>query len=401
MSNQKNDVINNRIILYGAGITGVEQLKILSNYYNFNVAYFCDTYKNGFMSNKKILTPNEMELECCQENFTIIVTAVGMNAYEIKEKLLKMELNNSSIYTASEFAFHTLTQCNDDWYLSLKNLKSILAKEDVNNIYLEWWCPEHYCEGDVLVYQPGKVGSSSVCNSLAIQGISSTHVHMLTSNFICDLIPELAWIPNMEVKKIIEKASKLCVDKILSSKNIKIITIVREPIIRDYSQTMYHMNEVDKNFYLKDSKMLVDQCVEGMVKRSTQNGKLKFGYQFEWFNKELKEVFDIDIYNFKFDQCKGYSIIKKGNIELLVIKLERMDELEKVIGSFVGLSTFKIINSNNADEKYYKDTYSELKNLLELPEEYCSMYYNGNSYMNHFYSEIEQKKFKKIWKFHT
>ena len=50
------------------------------------------------------------------------------------------------------------------------------------------------------------------------------------------------------------------------------------------------------------------------------------GAVFEWFNVELKEPLGLDIYQYEFDKMRGYQIIEKDNIELLLIKLEKLDE---------------------------------------------------------------------------
>ena len=46
----------------------------------------------------------------------------------------------------------------------------------------------------------------------------------------------------------------------------------------------------------------------------------------------MKEVFGIDVFAYPFDAEKGYTLIKEGNIELLLMKMEKLSELENVIG---------------------------------------------------------------------
>ena len=70
------------------------------------------------------------------------------------------------------------------------------------------------------------------------------------------------------------------------------------------------------------------------------------GAVFEWFNVELKEPLGLDIYQYEFDKMRGYQIIEKDNIELLLIKLEKLDECSEVIGRFVGKDNFSIVKSN-------------------------------------------------------
>ncbi|GAB0120261.1 hypothetical protein Acid7E03_43330 [Acidisoma sp. 7E03] len=122
------------------------------------------------------------------------------------------------------------------------------------------------------------------------------------------------------------------------------------------------------------------------------------GYQFEWFNKELKAVFGVDVYRHPFDQDKGYSIIKHDHVEVLVIKLEKLSCLEGVVGNFVGRPEFKLLKSNEARHKAYYPLYKDLKERIKIPRELIDLYYADNGYMNHFYSDREKIDFLQSWK---
>ena len=69
-------LFGNSIALYGAGVTGVETYKILTNHFkNVNVTYFCDTYKTGHMSGLPIISPEELKAMCARESLIVVVTA--------------------------------------------------------------------------------------------------------------------------------------------------------------------------------------------------------------------------------------------------------------------------------------------------------------------------------------
>ncbi|MFF2886915.1 putative capsular polysaccharide synthesis family protein [Paenibacillus sp. NPDC057967] len=395
-------LFENKIVLYGAGVTGVETYKILTNYFkNVDVTYFCDTYKTGHMSGLPIISPEELEKMSACESLIVIVTALSTIHKEIADKLQCLDIAADRIYTLSEFDNLIMQNLNDsridEWYRTIKRYKGTLPNDEKRNIYLNWWCPEHYCESDILVYQPGKVGSSTICNSLSTIGVNVTHVHMFTDYFIYDLIPELVWEPEPMELETIRKSSRYCSDKIKQANHLKIITLVREPLSRDYSQFLLHLSELVKHGYLSSDDSLLEACAEGIRKRAIQNGKCKYGYQFEWFNKELKEVFGVDVYNHPFDKEKGYSIIKQDNIEVLVVKLEKLNDLEQVVGEFANAPNFKLFNVNIASEKDYKELYKSIRESVKIPREVVSLYYNGNRYMDHFYSEEEKKSFLLKW----
>ena len=63
-----------------------------------------------------------------------------------------------------------------------------------------------------------------------------------------------------------------------------------------------------------------------------------FSYIYEWFNKELKAVFDIDVFANTFPVETGYALYAKDNIEALVIRLEDLSEKgPEVISEFLCL----------------------------------------------------------------
>jgi Putative capsular polysaccharide synthesis protein len=396
------DLFKKRIVLYGAGVTGVETCKILTNYFKgVHVAYFCDAYKTGHVSGLPIISPENLREMCARQPLIVIVTGLSTNQKEIANNLERLGIAAERIYKLSELDELIMQNIDDsridDWYRTIKRYKGALPNDEKRNLYLNWWCPEHYCENDILVYQAGKVGSSSICTSLFTIGTNVTHVHMLTDTFIYDLIPELAWEPDITELDIIRKSSHYCSDKIKKARQLKIVTLVREPLIRDYSHFMYHMDELVRNRYLSPNDPLPDACAEGIRKRATQNGKCEYGYQFEWFDKELKAVFGIDVYGHPFDHEKGYSIIKQDDVEVLVIKLEKLNDLEQVIGEFVGAPHFKLINANEASRKEYRGLYRSIRESVKIPRQVVSLYYDGNRFMDHFYSAEEKKTFLKKW----
>jgi Putative capsular polysaccharide synthesis protein len=331
----------------------------------------------------------------------IIVTALAANAQEIQDRLKAMRLPSESIYTLTELdtllAQNPLVGKGDQGYRLLKRNKAELARRDGDNTYLDWWCPEHFCPGDILVYQCGKVGSSTIINSLAAAGVGATHVHMLTDRFIFDLIPELAWQPDAAQAKLIDASSQLCIERIIRQKPLKIITLVREPLSRDYSSFVYHLGNIVPNAAKTDRGELADICAQGMMRRATQNGTSANGYMFDWFDDELKAVFGVDVYASPFDITRGFSIIHASGVEVLALKLERLAELAPVIGHFVGVSDFQLINANQSSKKDYYELYKQLRHMIKLPRQLVELYYGGNAHMDHFYSQGEQTAFLQTW----
>jgi hypothetical protein len=396
-------LFDRRVVLYGAGLTGVETHKVLTRHFaDVDVACFCDTHKTGSMSGLPIISPGDLKEMCSREPILVFVTGLSENERQIADGLRDLEIPDEWIYLLSDLHALAIEHIDDprisEWYRRIMINKARLPTDKGRGLYLNWWCPEHYCDGDILVYQPGKVGSSSICHSLFASGISSTHVHMLTERFIFDLIPEISWIPTPEELATIQRCSQYCSAGIKSANTLKIISLVRDPLGRDYSQFVYHLGELVNSGYPAPSASLLELCVDGLRRRATQNGKCPRGYQFEWFEYELKEVFGIDVYASPFDKEQGYSIIRQGNVEVLLIKLERLNDLASVIADFCGANNLSLVTSNQARSKSYSGIYASLRESVQIPGDLISLYYNGNPYVDHFYGKTEKDNFLTTWK---
>ena len=116
-----------------------------------------------------------------------------------------------------------------------------------------------------------------------------------------------------------------------------------------------------------------------------------------WFDEEIKPVLGIDVYQYPFPKEKGYMSIKKGNFELLIIKLEVADAVkEKAIKEFLGIEDFRITRGNVAQDKSYANTYSDFIKTLQLPESYVEIMCKAE-YTRHFYTDSEIEAIRSKW----
>ena len=262
----------------------------------------------------------------------------------------------------------------------------------------------------IFIYQPGKVGSSTIRDSLNAVNKNCVHIHRLDPPPSCDEIPNTYWTPFY---------------KWIKNQPRKIITLVRNPFMRDLSGLFQNTNiryfrypfmvgNAVSNMYfpgeddiqnLADDKDLVtvfgklvpasvDYC-DYCVKVMTQMGRMN--YEFDWFDLQLKKYFDIDVYRYQIDKKAGYTIIKENNVEVLVLRLENLNDLEKVIGEFVGVEYFKLINANESKNKIYKYLYNYVRENIVLPQEYFACYMNNEKAL-HFYTRAELQCFLEEFK---
>lgn len=72
---------------------------------------------------------------------------------------------------------------------------------------------------------------------------------------------------------------------------------------------------------------------------------------FNWFDEELKELCDVDVYSHPFDKDKGYSIINENGVEILLLKTEKLSNLTDVIKDFANIQQFELLNENIGEKK--------------------------------------------------
>jgi hypothetical protein len=72
--------------------------------------------------------------------------------------------------------------------------------------------------------------------------------------------------------------------------------------------------------------------------------------------------------------------------------------LEKVIGNFLGVENYKLVNTNTGKEKSYRYAYENYLEHVKIPRVFWEHYYSKNEYMNYFYTDDEKKMFYERWK---
>lgn len=274
-----------------------------------------------------------------------------------------IHLNIKNPYIESEFKERKLKEYEQDRCI---NTEALRKKEETLRYFA--LLPIHNDE-IILIYQPAKVGSSSVYKS--IKGYNRYALH-------CHSLHELE-----------DRDGEFY--KLLNLKAGKIISLVRDPVARRISemwQGVVYTDRYDAGVNFSD---IENWYFDGEFWNS----------EFNWFYQEMKAVFKIDVFEHPFNKEEGYSLIKQGNIELLLIKMEKLDELEGVIGEFLGINGFRLSNENVSVRKSYRFAFQSYKKSFSISEESLKEIYKKNEYMKHFYSEQERDKLYQKWVKHA
>lgn len=392
-----------KIVVYGTGVYGDKIMRVLSNI-QLTVSFCVQTKPSqSFFFDKPVLSlENFLSKQDCEE-FLVIIASEKYYEEILKSLDVCTNIVVCSYYAVIVSLFFNYRKNNLNYEMQNKIEFFLSMSRDIkgDSFYFIRWLADLYaeildCPEKVWLYQPGKVGSSTIYASSSLELI---HMHSLAAMY--------AGSENEVYKKMLFDIKK---------KPIKIITGVREPISRDLSA---FFQDSERNIYplfLGSSVVLtsyadyyrVPKWKSGQVYMWENNLQTSFekicqimtanhADEFSWFDYEIKALFDIDIFEYPFDKERGYTVIEKDNIQIFVYKCEKLSELEKEIGEFIGDKDFKLTNSNVGAKKVYSYTYKAFKEDVQIDRAYFDYYYENPKWLSHFYTESEIAGFRKKW----
>jgi hypothetical protein len=252
----------------------------------------------------------------------------------------------------------------------------------------------------ILIYQMGKVGSSAVYKTLRKAGLKNP---VLFLHFLSQDLPE--------VKKLFDRAGVLPAPyhvflgealrrRILGFPDpiCKIISLVRDPIDRTVSDLYQNPAFAGAVDLYGSGTGIIDAGRAVRFLKTALSEEKTFKYINEWFDRELKRVFGIDVFNRPFPVDAGVAVYRAGNAEALVIRLENLSGAgEAAIANFLNLEhPFRIQPGNIRRETPAGESYLRVKQALRLPRDLCERIYAGR-FARHFYSSAMIEQFIRKW----
>ena len=271
---------------------------------------------------------------------------------------------------------------------------------------LKFYLSEFRGQEPLIIYQMGKVGSSTIAASLKALNLSRPiyHVHVLTPELIDKVekmyygrgmdIPFKAFLPRS--KHIVEsRFLRQRIDRGLNGKKWQVITLVREPIARNVS-SFFQTFDLDTPDFI-DKYRAGALNIDEFSRRFLQKSDLHES-PLQWFDVQLKPVFGIDVFATDFPKTKGYKIYTSEHVSILVLKLERLsDYAREAFKEFLGIENFALVESNIASNKEYAAAYKNFIASVKLPAAYLDRMYQSK-YARHFYTEEELDAFRAKWR---
>ena len=201
--------------------------------------------------------------------------------------------------------------------------------------------------------------------------------------------------------------------QVLANKKIKVITATRDIISQNLSLLFELMDLMywDCDEYWKDGGD-VDALFAKWIKdlREYEGGNRKTNDLFQtykdytlftcsiqsFFENEFKDLCGVNLYEYEFDKRKGYSIIRKDNVEVFVYQIEKLNQISNELLDFLNIESGELVNGNQASSKWYSGYYKEAVDNIKISDSYYKECYNS-LYLQHFYNEEDIERFKKKW----
>jgi hypothetical protein len=229
----------------------------------------------------------------------------------------------------------------------------------------------------VVVYQMGKVGSTSISRSIAEHGVRPVdQVHRINPEHV-EAIKDLRADRGLDpLQPMDERGLRLYHEIVRPGRPAQFISLVREPVSRNVSA--YFQNHVGLQGW--SSKSLGDL-------RDRFLNDYSHEVPMTWFEHEPKAMLDIDVYAVEFPSRDGFVRIEHGPFELLVLQTELPDNRkETIIQDFLGIDDFHIRRRNVGRAKSYAEAYNAFKKQIRLPRDYLDRMLQSR-YAQHFYDQ--------------
>jgi hypothetical protein len=216
----------------------------------------------------------------------------------------------------------------------------------------------------IVVLTPGKVGSSSLYESLKSKFTNSYifHIHFLSDRNIAEGIrihknSARRSVPNHFITSLI--FNKIFVKKFT---NIKFVVLFREPIDRYVSDAYQNSNRLLNKIDNTNNSEIISSINVGLSQMAHMD------YLENWVVDELKSNLDYDFFDKSKLDSTVYYVDSNEKYDFLFMKMEYMNEyFGKATLEFFD-EELKLINANDSTNKGYKELYKEAKsNIIVTP----------------------------------
>lgn len=244
-----------------------------------------------------------------------------------------------------------------------------------------------YFKPPLFIFQMGKVGSSTIKNTLETR-YHMCHFHTQKEfDTYCRKFP-----PARYLKKPDDR--------------FDIITATRDPIGREVSAFFQNITNtgISHGYAIGTKEEVLAMSAERLIEEFFKRWEKGVPDTTVWYDRHFKTSTGIDIYAHPFDPEKGWNIIHDGKWRVLLVRFEDINRnYLEATNAFVSERFGKaaeypaILPANVSDDKWYGELMKEFRSKIRFtPQQIVSQY--DSKYCRHFYSPAEIERMKAKWK---
>lgn len=266
----------------------------------------------------------------------------------------------------------------------------------------------------ILIYTVGKVGSSTVADSLAASGLDASiyHLHWLRPDRLAKderlqreaaeryrgtpleahFRPRYVWRGQFLAPQLGRPPQ--------GGGRWKVITLVRDPLARNVSSFFQNLPLLDYDYRARLAARSEAEVVEELLALFERSylgpgGVTDVdGDPLTWFDQELAPVFGVDVYQRSFPIERGFDLYDSSTARVLLLRLEDLDRCAPAaFREFLGLQHFSMRHQQIAEDKAYASLYRRFRAALRVPDAALDRIY-GSRYARHFYTQAELEGFR-------
>lgn len=204
---------------------------------------------------------------------------------------------------------------------------------------------------NIIVFTMGKVASTAIAQSLRAAGLPAYDIHSLAPQRIMVRMeeefsnPERRTVPNHVINSI-----KVHND-IARFKRNRVISLIREPVMRNISAVFQNL-----------PSRLADDFDEIVARLQRYQPNIP---DF-WFEKDFIPTIGIDVLSGDVDATSDHFKFSNDRFDVLILKMDASDARKSaIVSDFVG-EDVHVIRQNEAQDKWYSDSYAKIGKSLDL-----------------------------------
>lgn len=248
----------------------------------------------------------------------------------------------------------------------------------------------------IIVYQMGKVGSTTMVRSLQALHLNVPVYHL---HFLHGAEQRETWArqtlrdPQNVLKRV--NLSRRIAQGINrpGAPRYNLICMVRTPVPRNLSMFFENIDSYfpDWKARYKAKSLSFAELTDFFLSRYLDHTPTS------WFESQIKQVFGLDVYATPFDKTRGYQFYENARARLVVLRLEDLNRVAaQAMREFLNIPNLQLVDSNIGETNPHGALYKEYLGQLRLPNDYIQET-NGTQYARHFYTDQELARSVARW----